>query len=308
MSGVTRTRRPLFRLGSRSWAVVVSASVLVLMGAAAAAPLSSASAQPRTALSFTPSTFSVSVPFPMPNDMEAPPQIQATLTNSGAVAARGLRLTLPRKAEFTISAESCPLHLTPGQSCSVTVRFTPTGSGISTAALEATSSARGSATLELSGVARDDSLPQSGDSGPPCEDGMGKCIIGTEGPDYTYGSIFNDQQYGLGGDDDLHGSSGDDYIKGGDGNDTIHGNLGSDTVVGDYGNDLVHGNDGDDFVYGGAHSDMLYGEDGDDYLSDYGSPGAHDTMNGGSGNDSCWALAPAVVTITYCEEVHFQYP
>lgn len=98
--------------------------------------------------------------------------------------------------------------------------------------------------------------------------------------------------YGFGGDDVLTGSTGSDVIYGGEGNDTLNGQDGNDVLEGGAGNDVLDGGRGADTLRGGAGDDILGGAaDGADagrYNYGYGyiSPGAGNTYEGGSGNDT----------------------
>ncbi len=62
-----------------------------------------------------------------------------TLANSGGSATSALTVTLPGSAAFTITADACTaVSLGPGKSCTVVVRFAPTGAGTGTATASAT--------------------------------------------------------------------------------------------------------------------------------------------------------------------------
>lgn len=89
--------------------------------------------------------------------------------------------------------------------------------------------------------------------------------------------------------DVIVGSEGDDVIKGNGGNDVICGNGGDDTINGNSGNDLIEGGIGSDYVAGDAGDDTLRGfiNPGINFdVTDEGiTPGADDTVLGGSGDD-----------------------
>ena len=77
-----------------------------------------------------------------------------TLTNSGHAATGPLTVTLTGPAVFVVTANACPAtSLGPGQTCSITVRFTPVAGGAMTATLTAASTNPDAiATDALSGV------------------------------------------------------------------------------------------------------------------------------------------------------------
>ena len=77
-----------------------------------------------------------------------------TLTNSGHAATGPLTVTLTGPAAFVVTANACPAtSLGPGQTCSITVRFTPVAGGAMTATLTAASTNPDAiATDALSGV------------------------------------------------------------------------------------------------------------------------------------------------------------
>jgi Ca2+-binding RTX toxin-like protein len=119
---------------------------------------------------------------------------------------------------------------------------------------------------------------------------------------------------------DLDGSKGDgeagendtirtdvESILGGDAADTLTGNAGANLLMGSSGNDVIHGGGGADIVVGGAGSDNLYGDAGNDELyaedrgegTTAGSATAKDDLDGGTDDDSCYALAAG--STTNCE-------
>lgn len=314
MSGSTHGTEWSFRLFGSPWRGMAAAGALVLTGAVLAAPPPPASAKPRPELSFQASSVHFSVPADLPADVA--PQVTVTMLNSGQTATSAIKVTVPDESPFQVVDETCPRSLGPRKTCTVTVQFTPTGAPAAAATLTA-SATRTTAVLALLGVTgtvRDDSLP--GDFGFPCDwtqpglEDTVKCIVGTGGDDYTYGSVLSDQQWGLAGDDDLHGSSGDDWIYGDGvysdpgypGSDTIHGNLGHDHLFGRGHSDTLYGGDGDDRLHGEAGTDKMYGGDGDDILEDWVSKGDNDTYSGGNGHDLCQIASGDVVLD--CEEVH----
>jgi hypothetical protein len=60
-----------------------------------------------------------------------------TLENTGARASGALTLTVSGSAAFTVTADTCPPSLGPGKTCTVSVRFAPTGAGAANATLTA---------------------------------------------------------------------------------------------------------------------------------------------------------------------------
>ncbi|MEG4232269.1 calcium-binding protein [Microcoleus sp. Pol11C3] len=71
-------------------------------------------------------------------------------------------------------------------------------------------------------------------------------IPGTSGPDYLYGSDFDDSISGLAGNDTLLGVSSDLYDE--YGNDSLDGGTGNDSLWGGGGNNFLNGGDGIDTV------------------------------------------------------------
>ena len=152
-------------------------------------------------------------------------------------------------------------------------------------------------------------------------------ICGGTGPDALNGDSGNDWIDGEQGEDYIGGDDGQDRLFGGGGNDTINGHWGSDFVDGGPGADLIrndhdravrwssdilHGGEGgdivgEDSVHGHATgSDALYGDagndnvDGRDWLHEEG-PSTPDLVDGGPGNDRCWADPDD--TVINCEEI-----
>ena len=94
--------------------------------------------------------------------------------------------------------------------------------------------------------------------------------LGTDKPDFLFGTLQDDEIYGLGGNDFIAGLTGDDRL------------------YGDAGNDRVLGGFGDDTLDGGADSDGVWAGFGDDIgvyrVSE--NVGATDCYYGGCGNDT----------------------
>jgi hypothetical protein len=86
----------------------------------------------------------------------------------------------------------------------------------------------------------------------------------------------------------ITGTEGSDVVKGTAGDDVICLLGGNDKAKGLGGNDIIFGGDGNDEIYGGAGADELNGEGGDDLLD--GADGfANDTLDGGTGTNTCVA-------------------
>ncbi|MEO0963245.1 MAG: calcium-binding protein, partial [Pseudomonadota bacterium] len=91
------------------------------------------------------------------------------------------------------------------------------------------------------------------------------------------------------GNDTIRTRSGHDYVKGGTGHDYIVGDLGNDEIFGEDGNDVIYGDGSEEvhtFQFGG-----LFGLGGgvasyQDMVDSYTPYGAHDRLDGGSGNDA----------------------
>lgn len=300
-----------FRRGRRTLTPVL-AVLAVLALAAAVAAAGPAAAKPKPVLSFS----STSLHFSVPSDPTLTHEARITITNSGQSATSAIKFTLPADSAFAVVGDDCPRSLGPRKSCTVTIAFHVTAALDAAEALTA-SSPVATALLALIAEVRDDSMP--GAAVPPCEPFYisGKCIVGTDGDDYTYGSLLDDQQFGLGGNDDLHGSSGNDWMYGdldstGDmtgpeGNDTMHGGIGADRLYGRGGDDVLYGNEGADILWGESGSDQLYGGDGDDVLWDQWKyyPDQPDTFSGGAGDDTCYASRGDI--ILDCEHVEWMY-
>ena len=316
-------------MGRAEWTMMrragIAGAALALAAAPSAGSLSWAAAPTGPDLAFSSSgqVFAVSVAAAIRHEATV------TLTNTGTSATGVLTLGMvPEEGPFAIARDTCPSSLGPGRSCTVTVRFTPTGlAPLASATLRATSRRGTSASLGISGVVRADGIWNLCDENP---DNVydENCIYGTDADDYVYGTILVDYVWGYGGNDNLHGAGDSDVIHGGDGADLIHGGVYPDELYGDAGNDTIYGNegadeirvgpgdnvaeggDGPDHVYGDSGNDSLYGNDGDDYLDggagsdlvsggggddtmDNPADGARDTFDGGTGYDRCYSGDPA---------------
>lgn len=112
---------------------------------------------------------------------------------------------------------------------------------------------------------------------------LGDADIGNLGPDFIYGTIWDDRLKGTKGADKIYASIGDDLVSGKKGDDGLIGGLGEDTLMGGRGKDTISGGDDDDTIIGGAGSDSLSGEAGDDLI--FGGLRA-DTVSGGEDDDT----------------------
>jgi hypothetical protein len=136
-------------------AVVAAATALSLVGLPAG--VASAGAGPAV-LAFHPGPYDYGhVP------VGERPERVFTLSNTGGRASSALTVEVFGSAAFTVTVDTCTgTSLGPGKSCTVTVRFTPTGVGAVTAELAAASKNRAAAaTVALTGAGR-----RLGSSGP----------------------------------------------------------------------------------------------------------------------------------------------
>ena len=133
-------------------------------------------------------------------------------------------------------------------------------------------------------------------------------IDGERGNDYMVGHDGQDRLFGSGSNDRITPHCGSDFADGGPGADLIENDLdravrwSSDTLHGGKGGDIV----GEDSVRGHATgSDALYGDAGNDKLDGRDSfeeaSSTPDLVDGGPGNDQCWADPDD--TVINCEEV-----
>jgi Ca2+-binding RTX toxin-like protein len=100
---------------------------------------------------------------------------------------------------------------------------------------------------------------------------IGVELLGTDGDDSYYGTVFADSLKGNAGHDRLLGAAGSDYLVGGAGNDRLIGNAGNDDLRGLTGNDTLKGGDGNDQLRGGTGADMFIFDrtDGLDRIVDF---------------------------------------
>ena len=130
----------------------------------------------------------------------------------------------------------------------------------------------------------------------------GNTIEGTGGPDTIDCSQATHEHVirGNGGNDTIAGSPFNDKIGGGGGKDTIRGRGGADSISGGPGFDTLHGGAGNDTIGGGPGGDFLYGDEGDDDLVGPHDDGSVDTMNGGSGVNTCSPINPDGDSAAFC--------
>jgi Ca2+-binding RTX toxin-like protein len=80
-------------------------------------------------------------------------------------------------------------------------------------------------------------------------------------------------------------------IRGTNNNDILTGTAGDDIICGFGGDDTIHGLGGNDIIIGGPGNDIIYANDKAN-LDDK----AIDTIDGGTGNDTCFSTAGDKVT------------
>ena len=180
-----------------------------------------------------------------------------TITNKGNLlvpedTANFFQVILPTvDPPFQLVSNTCPFFapFAGGQSCTFTLRFTPTDSApaIQTRSLTA-------------------SYFQDTDPGP------GQTLVNVQ-RQFSALLVANVTCGGLA--PTIYGTLGNDEITGTAGNDVIAALEGEDVVKADGGNDIVCGSFGADTLSGGAGKDKLYGESGADVLK------------GGKGTDTC---------------------
>ena len=124
-------------------------------------------------------------------------------------------------------------------------------------------------------------------------------MFGNDGIDLLDGGADNDTMVGGTGGDQLFGFDGDDFANGEAGADLVVGGLGSDQLFGGDDNDqIVGGNysldadDSADTIDGGGGHDLILGDSGTTNPLNTSSPvGGNDTIQGGLGNDTVYAMA-----------------
>jgi len=195
-------------------------------------------------------------------------------------------------ARFSVTHD-CATTLSPGESCTVTVRFSPIAEVGSAGDLvfETLSGVR-LKYVNLSGIGDIPPRPPvttgggSGGSGGSTSTTDGRNPTGTTGgsttPDPTRGTAHGDVFRGASGNDLFRAAGGNDVLSGGAGFDRLFGEAGNDRISGNAGNDVLDGGPGIDRIDGGAGNDKVYGGTGNDRL--FGGPGK-DFLAGGAGND-----------------------
>lgn len=102
--------------------------------------------------------------------------------------------------------------------------------------------------------------------------------------------VIHGAVYGETDEDTLVGNSRDDTLDGGAQNDLLRGRGGNDLISGGTNADIIYGGNGDDTITGWHNDDVLYGGRGNDVLGDmdvrFSGYSSHQTMSGGSGNDT----------------------
>jgi Ca2+-binding RTX toxin-like protein len=124
-------------------------------------------------------------------------------------------------------------------------------------------------------------------------------MFGNDGNDLLDGGADNDTMVGGTGGDQLFGQAGDDFANGEAGADLVVGGLGIDQLFGGDDNDQIVGGNyslvGDnsgDTIDGGGGNDLILGDSGTTNPLNTSSPvGGNDTIQGGLGNDTIYAMA-----------------
>jgi len=89
------------------------------------------------------------------------------------------------------------------------------------------------------------------------------------------------------GNDTVLAGLGDDSVEGGAGDDSLYGDVGNDTLLGQDGNDMLSGGDGDDLIDTRSNGAALPDQDYPGlYAADTNPDDDHDTVYGGTGNDT----------------------
>ena len=161
-----------------------------------------------------------------------------TVTNTGdsRLEVDDIRILGTHAGDFDIKKEGCTNYsFLVGDSCPITVTFTPSAAGARTASVRITSNAAGSP----------HTVPLSGNGAVPSCGGVDATIVGTDGPDVLTGTA---------GADIVALLEGDDSFRGGKGNDSVCGSSGDDEINGQGNDDTLRGGSGDDALIGGAGS------------------------------------------------------
>jgi len=172
-----------------------------------------------------------------------------TVRNDGPPRLRptGVTLAGPDASQFPISSNSCTgANLAPGASCSVGVKFGPTGLGSRSATVTISSNGAGSPhAVALSGTG---ALRTGACANRRTGTARNNRMTGTRAGDRLLGLAGNDTLKGLAGADCLFGGRGNDRLNGGTGNDRLTGNAGNDTLTGGRGRNTYSGGRGNDTI------------------------------------------------------------
>jgi hypothetical protein len=217
-----------------------------------------------------------------------------TVTNTGASNLTVLAVSLRSSAitEFVVTNQTCLSNagahapgsggpIAPGGTCSITVAFDPTQTGVHNGGLRILSNATTSP--------HDVSYTGTGTN-------PTTIIKGTDDDDDLTGTNGDDDMDGEGGDDDMSGLDGNDDMDGGDGDDTISGGKGDDTISGGKGDDCLFGGAGDDRFFARGKligddkavrdgNDCIYGQAGNDQVT-LGRHAGKLRVWGGAGSDN----------------------
>jgi Ca2+-binding RTX toxin-like protein len=210
-----------------------------------------------------------------------------SVRNNGAPRLRPGAATLggSNASEFAISSNTCTgANLGIGATCTVGVKFTPSGLGGRSATVSIAGNGGGQPhVVTLSGTGANPPGPLPGScANDKNGTAAGETLTGTSAGDNIFGFGGNDVLNGLAGNDCLTGGAGNDRLNGGAGKDVLEGSAGNDTESGGTGADRLSGGSGRDRLSGGTGNDSVNGGSGNDTLS--GNAG-NDTLGGSTGND-----------------------
>lgn len=193
-------------------------------------------------------------------------ELDLTVKNNGNPAveedtALGLFVALPpgppADTQFEVTANTCVVvNLQGGQSCTLTVRFTPQSADPTAATqpffVQYAQDVDPTAGQDLQLVFRQASVTLVGNV--LCA-GVSPTIVGTLGNDDIVGTAGNDVIAALGGEDTVKADGGNDIVCGGGDGDLLSGGKGKDKLYGEGGSDVLKGGKGTDACIGGLSVD-----------------------------------------------------
>lgn len=183
--------------------------------------------------------------------------------------------TAAQKPKFAMAGTTCPVYgakqtLTPGRTCTVTIRYTARGSGGVGLPDEAyqyldLNYHQSAGEPDTVGSYKDVYVRFQIVANVNCA-GRTPTIWGTSGNDTIQGTPGDDVIAGLHGTDTISGGGGSDVICGGTQQDAAlpEGYVENDLILGGPGSDRLAGGPGDDLLKGGAGRDVCRGKLGDD--------------------------------------------